>query len=603
MSIQKFNFQGWGSSIKDLVINLPFPLTYLLLGIASATMAIEQPASSHNLLWLLCLPCMLISLSLSLTASANTWGVAKKILIQLIPVAILLAYFAILPKTLNKFEVYDITTYALLLLTACMMLTFLPLLGNKDANRLWVYNHKLFSRIILSGLFSGVLYAGTALALIAIDQMFGIKVSDKIFLHLLVLVVGLFGGTFFLIAFVKETWKKVEEISFPKVLKIFSLYILFPLVVVYMFILYIYFLRICYTWELPRGWASTLVLILAAVGILAYAASWPLAQKKQNMLASIYHRIFFFLFAPLLILLFVASLRRIADYGITEMRYFLVVIATWLTFVVMYFIFSRKKDLRFIPLTLAVIAVIASFGPLSAFSVSQRSQMSRLEKIMYANGMLKQGKLIPSTLLNDSISVEINILLDYFEDSKAGLQQLEKRWNTTFEHDSTDVKLRRQTVAEALHLTTFSTYHSSSKSGESEAKRVYWCVEREGRPIDIAEYRQLFTQCSLNGYNRTVDSILVNGKTLLISLSEGGDSVLVKLNGRASTHLNVNDYVKDKERQGWSIDQRGGAHGESLDFVLKVGEHKLKFVVTSFSAERRDSVYQANNISYHLLVR
>ena len=95
----------------------------------------------------------------------------------------------------------------------------------------------------------------------------------------------------------------------------------------------------------------------------------------------------------LLILLYIAIIRRISDYGITENRYFVFALALWLTGITLYLLFSKNKNIKLIPLTLCIITFAGSFGPWGAFSVSEKSQLGRFEKLLKENNLLVNGKI------------------------------------------------------------------------------------------------------------------------------------------------------------------------------------------------------------------
>lgn len=604
--MKKINLHLIESSVKDLLLQLPFPVAYVLLGVFAAMMAVEQYDSFFSVLWMLCLPSMLLSLAASLVAKAYGWNTVKRLCAQLLPVAVLLAYAVILPAAAQDFKLHDGMLYALLLLASALILTFAPLIGSKDALRLWTYNHSLLSRLFIAAVFAGFLYAGIALATVGIQELFGLHVHDNVYLYLYVLVAGLFGANFFLAGFTNQGRSGAEEFRYPKVVKIFTLYILYPLVLAYMLILYAYAIRICIAWELPRGWASSLVLVLAGLGMLAYAAGWPLAQSKSSALANAYHRYFFPLFAPLLLLLFVAAGRRIADYGVTEMRYLLVAVALWLTFVVAYFMLSKKKELRLIPMTLAAIAIIASFGPLSAFSVSQRSQTARLESILRQNNILQNG-VIGNVATSDSVAYSVNAILRYLEDSKAGLEPLETRWGVAFARDTASGKLTQKEVAAALHLSTLSTYDNLSDFEKSE--NFYWGQDAANKPIDAFGYRYVFPPKNLSEHADSLQ-FLVEGKSYMVVLADSAKAINVLRDGRLLAQKTVAEYMREKQQQGWVVEpgRRRAADNASgkadLNFSLDLEGCKLKFVVLAFTGDASEAEnVRLESMSFSLLVQ
>jgi hypothetical protein len=84
---------------------------------------------------------------------------------------------------------------------------------------------------------------------------------------------------------------------------------------------------------------------------------------------------------PLLVLLILAIWKRVGHYGITESRYILMVLALWLSGMTFYFLLSKTQNIKVIPISLSIIALLAVYGPQSAFSVSKHSQLARFKRM------------------------------------------------------------------------------------------------------------------------------------------------------------------------------------------------------------------------------
>lgn len=120
---------------------------------------------------------------------------------------------------------------------------------------------------------------------------------------------------------------------------------------------------------------------------------------------------------PLLIMMFVSVGIRINAYGITEGRYLVFGLGLWVLGVMMYLNLSGAKRYVVIPLSLAVLTVIASYGPLSGYSVSRYSQNCRLEAVLERNGMLDaQGRIVSKSAISGKDRKQILAILEYFED-------------------------------------------------------------------------------------------------------------------------------------------------------------------------------------------
>jgi hypothetical protein len=166
-------------------------------------------------------------------------------------------------------------------------------------------------------------------------------------------------------------------------------------------ILYAFSAKILVQWELPEGWVGKLVLGFSVAGILTYLLNYLLVKYDDSVVVASFRRWFFFVLLPMVVLLFVAIGRRLSDYGVTEPRYVVAIAGVWLLLLSLYFIISKKDNIKFIPISLAVVALVTVLGPFSAFRVSERNQTSRFMEVLLRNNMLKDGKAVPAA---DSLS-------------------------------------------------------------------------------------------------------------------------------------------------------------------------------------------------------
>src|SRR5690606_2441093 len=100
-----------------------------------------------------------------------------------------------------------------------------------------------------------------------------------------------------------------REENFPKGLRLFTQYVLLPLVALYVLILLGYEVKIIVQRTLPKGWVSYLVLCSGIFGILAFLLVYPL--KESTVWVRRFNRYFYWLLIPLILLMMVAIYTRI----------------------------------------------------------------------------------------------------------------------------------------------------------------------------------------------------------------------------------------------------------------------------------------------------
>jgi hypothetical protein len=256
----------------------------------------------------------------------------------------------------------------------------------------WQFNRRIFLRFCLATLYSAVLTGGLELALLSADKLFELKL-EKSYAYLFFIMAGCFHPVFFLAGVPRDFGALDSDGEHPRGLKAFTQFALAPLVAVYTLILYAYAGKILLAREWPHGWVALPVLVLAGVGILAALLLNPLRERAEEKWAGWFCRWFPRAMGPLSLLLLLSVRERIAAYGVTEERYLGIVAGAWILVWSLVFIFKKRAGIRWIPASLAVICLLAAFGPWSAGAISKNSQLRRLEKLLEVQGLFANGKV------------------------------------------------------------------------------------------------------------------------------------------------------------------------------------------------------------------
>ena len=237
-----------------------------------------------------------------------------------------------------------------------------------------------------------IMYAGIAIALLIIDALLGIRVTGMTYYILYLLFTGVFIPLHFLSGVPSGTGG-VGEITYPRPLMILITYILLPLIGVYLAIIYVYFGKAIITRSWPEGTAAYLILTFSIAGILLLFAVTPIERLRKDWVSR-YTTYFHRALIPLLPLLFLAIGKRVNEYGITEKRYYVILLALWLTGITLYRVISKKRAHVVIPISITLCAFLSVFGSWSAFNVSRVSQTWRLEKLLSDSGLIRNGSIV-----------------------------------------------------------------------------------------------------------------------------------------------------------------------------------------------------------------
>lgn len=330
-------------------------------------------------------------------SESRGWSERRGLLAQVAGLAVLAAYWFVLAPGTPVFEYVTLPQYFALLTTAHLFVAVAPYLNTHTVRNFWEYNRDLFAGIIIGAVFTLILYAGLALAILAVNELFSLSIDNRIYGKLFVFLAGIFNTVYFLYHFPKTYEFETSDTAYNTVFKNLCKYILIPIVGLYFLILYAYGAKILVTWTLPHGWVSSLVLGFSVAGIFTYLLNFYLAEHDDSAWVSAYRKWFWWTLLPLTVLLFVAIGRRIGDYGVTEPRFLVAHLGVWLAAACLYFLLSKHDNIKFIPISLCLFALAFAFGPFSAFRVAERSQVGILKGLLEQNERLKNGRLVRDT--------------------------------------------------------------------------------------------------------------------------------------------------------------------------------------------------------------
>jgi len=325
---------------------------------------------------------------LRLLHEAMAWSKAREISIGAVGALIIgaMVYFK---------SGYAVAFFAALIVPALLLgIAIAPYLRSRDSLSFWFYNRQIWFGAALSILAGGIWGGGISAAIAAIDYLFGVDVDEKIYADIWAFAMVVFAPLYAL-SWVPHRFEYSEDdCHAPPQLAFLINWVLAPLVVVYMLILYAYFIKIAIVGEIPRGQLSYMIMAFGGVGVLTYLAGWPLRDDGGPFLKPIYKYFFPALIIPV-VMQAVSIYMRIDQYGVTEQRYLVVLSTIWMAVLAIAFTF-KKPALKFIVGVLAVMLLFAALGPFSAPQIAERSQMARLERVLLANDILVDGKIVKS---------------------------------------------------------------------------------------------------------------------------------------------------------------------------------------------------------------
>ena len=321
-------------------------------------------------------------------------------------------YFFILPSFPTE---YTFARHAVLLGVVILAVPLTKFWEKEEEAVFWAQVvHSIFL-FVETSFFSLFLYAALSLALVAIEKLFGIDFTGiEIYADLFIVIAVIFHPVYYL-----SKYKTREELKYDfranTFIKTFSSKILLSTVLLYALILALYFLKIIVSTKWPSGWVSNLVLSFSIMGVLCYGINKYLFGKPATGVLKIFKKWFFPFLLVCCVFLSMAIYIRVNEYAITEPRYLVVCSAVWLSIMSLYFIISKRKDLRYLFVSLIAFLAFMFYSPFNLFDASINSQKNRLSSFLSENSLDVSGADVE---LEKEQRYQLTQMLRFFSDRK-----------------------------------------------------------------------------------------------------------------------------------------------------------------------------------------
>lgn len=459
---------------------------------------------------------------------------------------------------LNNFRFIPIGRYIGAMIFLILAFFYIPRLKQKDMYEYYVLD--VFSSLAITFVYSFVLYLGTAAIIFTIEQLFDISIKNQLYFYIFTIVVFVFGVSLFL-SKLPNINEKYESNVFNKSLNVLLLYIVIPLITIYTLILYAYFAKILITMEWPTGLVSHLVLWYSIISVGVIFLITPILE--DNKVAKLFKVWFPKIVLPVLLMMFVSIYKRVDQYGITENRYFGIVLGLWVLGIMLYF--SLKKPLKniIIPISLSIVVLNSVFGPLSSFAISKTSQNNRLEKVLNNNNMISNGKISSNPDISIDDKREISNIVSYFNNNHKldDIKILPKGFNVENMEDVLGFK--------------YEPYYSIQFERD---RYFYYGFNLVDTILDISEYDYYINMNSWNASNLEIEDLNIryNQKNNSLEISRGGEKI---------GEINIKMFVEDihtnqntNEFQGKNI-----MDYDDMSYKSTVGDLEFNIIFTNVS--------------------
>ena len=456
-----------------------------------------------------------------------------------------------------------------------ILFVLIPILNKENKEK---YLQSEFSDFVITYIFAAVLFVGIAIVLTTVSYLFFSSNNDFFFrltTYSFWFIAEVFGASLFL-SLLKKPDDDLENYKFPSIFNLLIKFVIIPLIVIYTGVLYIYMAKAVISMQLPKGLISHLVLWYTAFSVIIMILITPFTQKDKFL--GNFKKYFPYFSIPLIFASLFALFQRIYQYGITEKRYYVLILIFWLLFCMILFI--RKMNITGIFISLIVCVVIAVYTPFSAKSVSNFSQKERLKRMLVKYGALKDGKISKITQkLADREGNQIHTTIAYISNNST-IQKL------NFKNEKGEVYSTLEDLEKGLDVKESWKDYYVYESEDEEIPEKQKVITYEIRNIENSEvisdtagydnfisYRKIDNAEPIDQENESEKyKITTRNKVITIKSKDGTE--LAKINYEDAIKQIVSKLktlkLQDKKNEGYEVSQK------DLEYIGTAGKINYK---------------------------
>lgn len=231
---------------------------------------------------------------------------------------------------------------------------------------------------LIAGIVSGCVTAGVCLILFAINELF-VRLNDC----WVSITMEVSSIVFFVNFFMAYVSKRDGTFLIPKAFKIIVEYVLFPLYLVLILVLYCYLVKSAVMRQMPVGQINWFVSFATFFYLFFHLA---LKKYSQDKFISFFFKAGYFIIIPLVIIQVIRFFIRVNEFGFTPWR---VASLAYIFFSCIAIVLTAIKSGKFLTFCFPIfslILILISCTPLNVFDVSTRSQIKIINKVLSNHG-------------------------------------------------------------------------------------------------------------------------------------------------------------------------------------------------------------------------
>ena len=360
----------WSNKILQVLQRFPlaslssFVVTILLLIIIEA-----NGASNTNFILTINKVALVATLGIFLFPALHL--LSKKLWFKLIGIGLLALYYYLLP--LNVLDSVVLVRHGLLLLALGFMYFWAPFMDIHISNKnIWEWTQNILLIILVSTILSITTYLIFFVTMHSIENLFGYTLETHRYIQFAVVVVGIFAVNYFL-GHMPKYIMLLQVNTYEKVGLLFTKYILTPVFLIYMALIFTYIGKIIF----EEAWLSVNIdsmavgyAIVAIATYMYWTPLWDEANKK-------FRKLIWGSTSLLSVALGLSIWLRLEGANIEE-YYLMALFTSWLGVISLYFLFFKEASYKWLFFSISLLIVLSQSEPVINLSVDLFDKVSKM---------------------------------------------------------------------------------------------------------------------------------------------------------------------------------------------------------------------------------
>jgi len=396
-----------------------FPLTVLLLILIAVVngLEIQHHFTQYSKLLFTFITGVLLSLVAQVVYERFFDKFVMKVSLMAGTVVLTAGYYFTLPSVEKMNTIFTIRTSVMWFI---LLIAFLWIPTIQEA---FTFNENIlavFTAFFLAVFYSGVMFIGVSLVIMAIDKLI-VPVDSNSIPHAANLIFCVFAAIHLLsnlpaplnrIENEGEIGKETErKVTISKLLETLISYVVIPITAIFTLVLLLYVIMNI----TGSFWTNNLMEPLLVSYSITVIVVYLLSSNIANKLADMFRKVFPKVLVPIVLFQTIASVLKIGEMGVTHGRYYAILFGIFSTIAGILFCFVPKEKNGLIAPILILLSLVSIVPPIDAFTLSRKNQVDRLKEVLIRNDMLQDDKITPSNALSQKDKEIIKSAVNYLD--------------------------------------------------------------------------------------------------------------------------------------------------------------------------------------------